>query len=472
VGSASRSGVAVLLRDALFPCGLLTFVLRLDSMGTGRLVELAILTAAEVFCVHRLSGPRVFALCAPLFVAATMLLPLRAGLLLVPLVVLGYSHQEQWYRRLLRLTSSAACYAAMVFVGRAVLRVVPGAGGLLTACAADAVLFTGLMLCLVGPRGGLFPPPIGLCAARARASQLPPWVASAGLTLLFSALSSTEVLLLARDGTLSFAIGVSLVVLIGHAAGRTVARVAEATKHERERADLLRQVLTESDRDRSRLLGALHDGPLQTVIAAQMVAQLHEDPELLAEIGDDIPDVTDLLSETVSEMRSIMRTGMAVSTGVRSLPEALTELAAEQRRVFRGTIDVDAEELPESLRPCAPLLFAVVREAVTNAVKHSGASRIEVAVGLRDGVVCATVTDNGRWATPRADLRTGSGFSGNDAGGHLGMRMMYERAAALRGELRVDIGETGTVVSCLVPTPPPASLWPEAVADRPAVASG
>jgi signal transduction histidine kinase len=68
----------------------------------------------------------------------------------------------------------------------------------------------------------------------------------------------------------------------------------------------------------------------------------------------------------------------------------------------------------------------VVQEAVTNVVRHSGASRAEVSIEYRPGRLVVTVDDDG----------TGVGDAGALAEGN-GIRGMRERAAALGAELRL-----------------------------------
>ena len=82
-------------------------------------------------------------------------------------------------------------------------------------------------------------------------------------------------------------------------------------------------------------------------------------------------------------------------------------------------------------------LFYVCSEAVTNAVKHAGGTRIDVTVSRRDGAIVLGVSDDGRGG---ADV-SGSGLQG-----------LADRLAAHRGRLRVDSPPgAGTVVTATVP---------------------
>ncbi len=82
--------------------------------------------------------------------------------------------------------------------------------------------------------------------------------------------------------------------------------------------------------------------------------------------------------------------------------------------------------IPQPLPPGVELAaYRVVQEAVTNVVRHSGASRAEVAIEHRTGRLVVTVDDDGSVGDVDA-LPEGNGIRG-----------MRERVAALGAELRL-----------------------------------
>jgi signal transduction histidine kinase len=70
--------------------------------------------------------------------------------------------------------------------------------------------------------------------------------------------------------------------------------------------------------------------------------------------------------------------------------------------------------------------YRIVQEALTNVLRHAGASAARVSVTREDGAVRVEVIDDG--VGTGADV-AGAGGSGN------GVRGMHERAAALSGTL-------------------------------------
>lgn len=80
--------------------------------------------------------------------------------------------------------------------------------------------------------------------------------------------------------------------------------------------------------------------------------------------------------------------------------------------------------------------YRVAQEAITNVVRHAGATRLELAAGRRGHAVELTVTDDGH------------GGVRNQGFGITGMR---ERALAAGGRLEIDSDAGGTTVRLVLP---------------------
>jgi len=181
-------------------------------------------------------------------------------------------------------------------------------------------------------------------------------------------------------------------------------------------------------RERERMSRELHDvlGSSATTIAlkARLTAELvsrSEHHRTLAELED-----INLLASTIS--RDLRET-------VRDLRQTTLEaelLAADAVAKAAGIrLDVHRSGTPEARFD--PVLAMIVRESVTNAVRHAGASLISVTVNP-DGV---TIAEDGR-GTP---LVEGEGIRG-----------MREPLAVHNGTLTVDSGQgDGTVVIARLP---------------------
>jgi hypothetical protein len=100
----------------------------------------------------------------------------------------------------------------------------------------------------------------------------------------------------------------------------------------------------------------------------------------------------------------------------------------------------------------ATALFRIAQEALTNVVRHAGASRIGVALTVEPECVTLKVEDDGRGLTEPAAAAAAAG-----AHGGLGLLGMRERALALGGEVRVTGAiPRGTTVTARLPLGGPA----------------
>jgi signal transduction histidine kinase len=89
----------------------------------------------------------------------------------------------------------------------------------------------------------------------------------------------------------------------------------------------------------------------------------------------------------------------------------------------------------------------VAQEAVTNALKHSGARNILISLDRNPDHICVSVADDGKGLTAKPRRKKG-----------LGLHMMRYRANALGGELKVERRPSGgTEIICVIPTKPPAA---------------
>lgn len=88
-------------------------------------------------------------------------------------------------------------------------------------------------------------------------------------------------------------------------------------------------------------------------------------------------------------------------------------------------------------------LLRVAQEALHNALRHSGAGEVDVALIRRGQGAVLSITDNGRGFEPRAVRR---------AGRHLGLVSMRDRASGVGGRLTVQSAPgKGTTIEMEVP---------------------
>ena len=134
------------------------------------------------------------------------------------------------------------------------------------------------------------------------------------------------------------------------------------------------------------------------------------------------------LSEVRSAVSGYRQTGFAheLASARASLAAAQVELVAE----------VEAFTLPAAAENVMSL---ALREAVTNIVRHAGATRCEVRLALDAGMIVFRIADNGAALDDGASVRQGNGLAG-----------MGERVAALGGKLALTV-ERGLALELRLP---------------------
>ena len=182
--------------------------------------------------------------------------------------------------------------------------------------------------------------------------------------------------------------------------------------------------------ERRRIERDLHDGAQQRLLALALnlrAAQLN---------GRALPEAVDRaiaeLQGAVAELRELANGLQPSLLGDAGLAAAIDDLAT--RLPLPVEVRATERRFPASTEVTA---WFIVCEAITNAVKHADATRIEVEVSAAAGAVVVRVCDDGR--------------GGADADGS-GLRGIADRAEALGGSLRVsDRAGGGTTVTGELP---------------------
>jgi len=210
----------------------------------------------------------------------------------------------------------------------------------------------------------------------------------------------------------------------------------------REREEALQRSLDVSDRERRRIAGDLHDGPVQELAGLSM--RLSASAEGTAD-----PAQQQVLRESATAVRGSVRTLRSAIVGVyppnleaSGLGPALEDLTSRLRHEGLS-VSLDVSDPAGYGSVVDQLLYRVCQEALRNVEKHAGASEVFVSVGRDDGAAVLTVTDDGR------------GIPAEEAGeGHMGLQIVDDLVRDAGGTLAVAPGPSGgTVVRVEVPTP-------------------
>jgi signal transduction histidine kinase len=149
--------------------------------------------------------------------------------------------------------------------------------------------------------------------------------------------------------------------------------------------------------ERQRIAADFHDGPLQSFISFQMRLEIVK--RLLARdvaAGvDELRQLQELCQSQVADLRSFVRSmrpadeGMSLAASLSRMSELFLRDSGISASFSAGDIH-DPAETEVSLE-----VLQIVREALNNVQKHSGATRVAISAALRDRRLELTVEDNG-----------------------------------------------------------------------------
>jgi signal transduction histidine kinase len=199
--------------------------------------------------------------------------------------------------------------------------------------------------------------------------------------------------------------------------------------------------------ERERLAADLHDSleQLLTSLALQLEAGCALREKVPDRSATHLHIATQLAARSREEVRRSVWNLRTQSLGGRSLLEALQETADLLRGGLAPVIEVRAEGNCEPLSDViAANMLLLAREAITNALKHSAASRIDITVHSTPEFVQVSIEDDGRGFDEAA--------APGPQQGHFGLLGMRERVKRLGGSVvvRSEPGK-GTCVTASVP---------------------
>lgn len=216
--------------------------------------------------------------------------------------------------------------------------------------------------------------------------------------------------------------------------GAQLGRVAERRELEKRIADL-------TDSEHRRMGQDLHDGLGQQITGIGMLASSLE--KRLRASGSPEADraarLVEALREAQHQVRALSRGLMPVQLDANGLMSALSRLVEETCTLHETDCVFHCRETVQVEDGfTATHLYRIAQEAIHNAVKHSGAERIEIELESAGERLKLEVRDDGSGLPP--DLEAGDG---------MGLEIMRYRARLVGGELEIaTLPGGGTVVAC------------------------
>lgn len=217
------------------------------------------------------------------------------------------------------------------------------------------------------------------------------------------------------------------------------AQAAVALEYARLQEELQRLAVLE---DRERIAKELHDGVVQSLFAVGMALQATESMIANDDVQRRLENAVDDIDRVIRDLRSYIFGLHPGQSADFSLERAIHELAEGFRKGTSTAIVTTIEDNAASrLAGRAANIVQATREALSNAVRHAGATRIEVSLRGTAREAILEVRDDGR------------GFDPASPSNGQGMTTLRARAEALGGTIEITSSAgNGSLIRITIPT--------------------
>jgi len=188
------------------------------------------------------------------------------------------------------------------------------------------------------------------------------------------------------------------------------------------------RLINACEEERRRIASELHDdiGQRLSLISLDLDVMQQEFLENESAPHPSLQEPLEELSEVITDVHNLSHQLHSSKLQTLGLDVAVKEVCRQLGRQHDVEIRFAAEKtpfpLPEDLGLC---FYRVAQEALSNSVKHGGATRIDVRLVASDGLLRMIVKDNG------------VGFDPSSAANGLGLATMQERLKLVEGKLSV-----------------------------------
>ncbi|MEY3481541.1 MAG: hypothetical protein RIQ71_2316 [Verrucomicrobiota bacterium] len=232
---------------------------------------------------------------------------------------------------------------------------------------------------------------------------------------------------------------------------RDLAHEAEMQIEELE--NLARRLIQIQEEQKQTISRELHDNVAQVLsVVTNRISLARETSKVPAWLRQELKDMQDNINTALSDIRILARDLRPSLLDHCGFAATLEKNGHDFRKRTGIDLEMQVERDATDFLATGELthLFRLVQEAMQNIEEHSRAERAWIILEQSDSVMKLEIGDNGCAFTPQRVTEA-------QAGGHLGLLGMRERAELLGGnfELNATPGE-GTIIRVSVPvTPPP-----------------
>jgi two-component system sensor histidine kinase UhpB len=214
--------------------------------------------------------------------------------------------------------------------------------------------------------------------------------------------------------------------------------------------DVAARALRAEEDERKRISRELHDDTAQVLTALLIRLRLAERTDSLSRLRGMLAEMRDDLTDAVDGVRRLAAGLRPPALDELGLAAAIEKYAEDACRSHDVDLDVDLAALRQRFSPDVELaLYRIAQEALSNAARHSGATRVSVHAASGGGELTLVVDDDGCGFDVAAKSEEARG---------LGITGMMERASYMGATVMIEstIGE-GTRVRAIIPVAPGAT---------------
>lgn len=192
-------------------------------------------------------------------------------------------------------------------------------------------------------------------------------------------------------------------------------------------SDLLRvRQAMATTHERARLASELHDSVKQQLFAASMLLST-AGTSRPADRASHVAAASDLIEEAKRELTTMLHELRPVAVEGRPVDEALRALARSHPDDAGPALHLRLANDQRASPEAGAALYRIAQEALSNAVRHADASRIDVTLDRSGDELVLGVTDDGRGFDATRSTHDG-----------MGLRSMSQRAASVGGRLDIE----------------------------------
>lgn len=241
--------------------------------------------------------------------------------------------------------------------------------------------------------------------------------------------------------------GLGLLAFAGAAGSIYRNKLQKIQKEQRAQTEFTKRLIDIQENDRKRISAELHDSIGSDLLITKNKLQLSlKNPDDTKSVVDNLNEVSDIISETLKDVREISYSLHPYQIERLGLSKAIKSLSDRAANSTGISFVFNSDRVDKLLKPEIEInLYRIIQECINNIIKHSKADSVILNINRSDDNISVLISDNG------------AGFNINkvkeNSSGHgFGLKGISERVKLFNGKFEMtSSAESGTEVKIIVP---------------------